>query len=313
MISIIIVSYNTCEITLQCLQSIEDVNLKFEYEVIVIDNNSHDNSVVEIKKRFPKVILVENNFNNFFAGANNQAVLLAKGNYLLLLNSDTVVLDGQLENLVLFLREADESIACVGPLVLNKDLSIQSQGYALPGIFERIAMVFKFGKIIKPASFALKVLPVGIPGLSNKNHQVGWVSGCCMLIKAEIYHSLKGLNVNLGFYGEEVEFCWKLQKNGFKTFLVTDSKLIHLGGQSSNVDFLKNLDGKLKRYAQLQRYTVGLKRAITMSQIVLFSAKLKLMFIKDPKVKNHFKDDIQYEKKVIHYLKSQLSIEKYTD
>jgi GT2 family glycosyltransferase len=308
-LSIIIVSFNTRKITINCIESIYNANFKLKFEVIVVDNNSSDDTIFQIKEKFPKVILVENNSNNYFAKANNQGVEKANGKYILLLNSDTIVIKNELEKLVQFLEQSSNKIALVGCTILNEDKSFQSAGYALPSIFERIVMVFKLYKIIRPKKLAQKLLPTGTPFLSNSTREVGWISGCCMLIKKNVFLKLGGLNEALEFYGEEPEFCWRLKENNFQTWIVPEVKIIHLGGGSSNNEFsnhIKDLDKRLFRYSQLQKFTVGYKKAISMSRVVLFGLKIKKIIITDCKKKDSLKNAIGYEKKVIEYLKKCL-------
>ena len=306
-VSIVIVSFSTAKLTKQCLDSIYAADLIFGFEIIVVDNNSGDESVSMIKNNFPEVKIIENKENNYFAKANNQGVKIANGEYILLLNSDTIVLKGELEKLLDFIENADKKIVCVGGTILNMDYSHQSAGYPFPSIWERFTMVFKLNRIIKPKLLARYVLPLGTPLVDDQNHEVGWISGCCMLIKKDTYLSLDGLNEDLEFYGEEPEFSWRLKKNGYQTWVIPDTKIIHLGGGSSNIGFsshLRNLDKKLYRYSQLQKYTVGYSKAINMSKVVIAAAYIKWYLTFDKQKKNYLRNAISYEKKVVKYLET---------
>ena len=125
--------------------------------------------------------------------------------------------------------------------------------------------------------------------------------------KKDTYLSLDGLNEDLEFYGEEPEFSWRLKKNGYQTWVIPDSKIIHLGGGSSNIEFsshLRNLDKKLYRYSQLQKYTVGYSKAINMSKVVIAAAYIKWYLTFDKQKKNYLINAISYEKKVVKYLET---------
>lgn len=303
-VSIIIVSFNTAIVLNNCVSSIYKSCLGFNYEIIVVDNNSQDKSVQLIKDNYPDVILIQNNKNILFAGANNLGAIVAKGKYLLLLNSDTIVENGNIEKLFFFLETAPQNVACAGPVVLNEDKTIQSEGYALPSVVERITMCFKLYKII-PRIIAKLILPVGTPGLIQKSHRTGWISGCCMLINKNVYIDMGGLNERLGFYGEEVEFCYRLNKNKYQTFIVSDSKIIHLGGRSTTTKeaaFINHGDFRLDGYAMLQKLTVGYNKSILMSLVVCLSAMIKLPLIRDESRRKLVKHSIAYEKAVINYL-----------
>lgn len=307
LVSIIIVSFNTKNVLNSCLESIIKSNLKFPHEIIIIDNNSSDGSADLVLKKFSDTKLIINKTNNLFAKANNQGAEIANGKYLLLLNSDTIIEENNLEKLVSFIDSKNYKVACVGPTVINADRTIQSSGFALPSVWERITMVFHLNRLL-PRLIGQRILPLGTPGIYSKNHRTGWVSGCCMLIRRDIYVNLGGLNDQLEFYGEEPEFCLRLQNNGYETWLVKDSTIIHLGGKSSSTEFanfLTDTEGKLRRYTALQLYTVGIKKSIIMSRIVLLSAYIKRFFCTADK-KTFFNAAIRHESNVIDYLKKHL-------
>lgn len=304
-VSIIIISFNTCKLIVNCINSIYNSNLKFKFELIVVDNDSKDCTCEILKNKFNKIKIIKNNKNNLFAKANNQGSLIANGRFILLLNSDTIVQKDNLEKLVSFLDSSPQQIACVGPTVLNENGTIQSHGYALPSVAERVAMCFKLHEFL-PKFIARFALPDGTPGLIEGPHKVGWISGCCMLIRREVYLEIGGLNEDLEFYGEEPELGYRLNKAGYETYVVTNANIIHLGGRSTlnnAANFLKDLDGKLYRYSQLQKFTVGFAKAISMSQVVLCAAFIKRFLALTPKNKSYFDNAIAYEKKVIDYLK----------
>jgi len=140
-LSIIIISFNTKELLAQCLRSVYESCLPFSWEIIVVDNASSDGSAEMVAAAYPEVTVLRNKTNALFAKANNQGADVARGEYLLLLNSDTIVESGNIEKLVAFLDNASDRVACVGPTVLNGDRTVQSVGYALPSIRERIPCV----------------------------------------------------------------------------------------------------------------------------------------------------------------------------
>lgn len=131
-LSIIVVSYNTKETTDNCLYSIYNSIWKDSFEVIVIDNDSHDGSVEMIKNKYPHVNLIVNEDNKLFAIANNQGASLARGKYLLLLNSDTLVEKDNLQKMVSYFETVPDDVICIGPKILNYDGTIQSSGYPNP-------------------------------------------------------------------------------------------------------------------------------------------------------------------------------------
>ena len=128
-LSIIIVSYNTKNILDECISSIKNSNTQSSYEIIVVDNASHDGSVKMLESKHPDVRLIKNKENRLFAIPNNQGAEIATGEYLLLLNNDTLVYDDNLDKLIQFMDEQDQRVICVGPKILNGDRTLQSQGF----------------------------------------------------------------------------------------------------------------------------------------------------------------------------------------
>lgn len=306
-LSIIIISFNTRDILRDCLLSIRNASLACSYEIIVVDNNSADGSVDMIRETFPDVTVIANEDNRFFAKANNQGAAVARGEHLLLLNSDTLVERGNIEKLVHFLDSSPAKVVCAGPTVLNPDRTLQSAGYALPSITERLATIWYMSRFL-PKPLAGMVLPIGTPGVYKGNHRAGWVSGCCMLVRKDVYLSTGGLNEALEFYGEEPEFGYRLHKSGYETWVVTGATIIHLGGQSVKTDqalFLKDREQALKRSLKLQKYTVGYRRALNMSRAVLYSAYIKFFLVSSAKRKV-IAQSIANEKKVIAKLKKTI-------
>lgn len=301
-LSIIIVSYNTMDLTDNCLRSIYNSSIDFPYEIIVVDNNSSDGSVEMIKNKYPQVRIIANSTNKLFAIANNQAVRIANGEYLLLLNSDTLVWGRELQRLVEYFDILPKDIICIGPKILNADRSLQSAGSANPCLLERICLNFKLYIFLPDIIFRKIFKLYGLP-IKNKNivRQVGWVSGACMLMRSKEYREVGGLNENVEFYGEEPEFGYRTSKLNYKTFYCPISEIIHLGGQSTMKEVIDDKT-RLRRYALLQRETVGYAKSIWMSRIVLLAAYCKRLVSHN---KEYFTEAIDWEKKVIEFLKEK--------
>ena len=129
-----------------------------------------------------------------------------------------------------------------------------------------------------------------------------------MMIRRDVYQQLGGLNEALEFYGEEPEFCFRLNRLGYETWVVPDATIVHLGGQSAGTDqavFLKDRERAVKRYVALQKYTVGYARALLMSRVVLFSARFKYLLVPAAK-KRLLAAGIAQEKTVIGELRKAI-------
>ena len=232
-LSIIIVSYNTRDILLDCLRSVRDSQLQLSYEVIVVDNASTDGSPQMVEREFPDVLLIKNSVNLMFAKANNQAMRIAKGDYFLLLNSDCIVEPGNIEKLYDFIRARQAKVACVGPRVLSQDGSFQSEGNPFDGLGFVLGVLFSPFVLPLPASVKERLLPKGFPRiLRGKCRRVGWISGCCMLISRSVITAVGMLDENLFFYHEETDFCLRARQEGFETWVYPDAYITHLGSAS---------------------------------------------------------------------------------
>ncbi len=248
LLSIIIISYNTSQITVNCLKSIfQDKGLKeIPYEIIIIDNDSKDDSVAQIKKlkksldiRNLKLEIIENKFNAGFGKANNQGLKIAKGNYILLLNSDTLILHSAISQSLNWLCSHPEVSVCTAQL-LNKDKTIQASG----GFFPNLSNVLTWCLNLDDLPFINKIIKPFHPhtpafythdNFYLKDHQQDWVTGAFMLIRSSHLKSTGGFDENYFMYGEEVELSYRIKKNNpqFQTWYLIGPQIIHLGGASA--------------------------------------------------------------------------------
>lgn len=233
-LSIIIVSYNTKILLGDCLQSIKVSDDKLQKEIIVVDNASTDDSVEMVVSKFPESKIIKNSQNRGFAAANNQGVKKAKGEYILLLNSDTKVKPTSLERLLQLARENNTHLASCR--LLNPDGTLQPQGGFLPRLFN-VAAWMLFLDDIPGANLFIKPYQQRYSAFFQKDQQMGWVAGTAFLVKQDVYQQLGGLNEKLFMYGEDVEFCLRANKKGIVCQYFHEPEIIHLGqgsGTSKN-------------------------------------------------------------------------------
>lgn len=244
LLSVIVVSYNTAKLTKQCLESVIAETKSFKLlnkntEIIVVDNASSDDSV-KILNQLP-IILIKNSSNIGFGPANNLAVKKASGEYLLFLNSDTLVKPGSISILLEALRSdqaAIDQIKLATATLYNADGSYQHQGGDLPNLPATLSQWLGFddlpliGKYFP--SMQKKLLPNAINQCNNNLTIRGWVGGTALMIRSKDFLTLKGFDPNMFMYGEDMELCFRAYKLGWRSAIATKSNVTHLGSASSS-------------------------------------------------------------------------------
>lgn len=237
--SVIIVNYNTADEIEKCLTSAFSSQLSdHSLEVIVVDNNSSDNSI-KVIERFAQVKLIQNKENLGFAKANNIGARLATGDFLFFLNPDTQVKKDTISNLLEFSKKNLNAI--VSPKILNPDGSIQGSCYNLPTILGAIKEYW-LGKKGAYEKFA----PVGVQPL-----KVEAIVGAAMFMPRKIFEKLGGFDERFFLYYEDLDFCRRAAKLKIPVYFLPQAKVIHfLGRAGGNVEHLKKsakiYHGKLK-------------------------------------------------------------------
>jgi GT2 family glycosyltransferase len=227
-LSIVIVSYNTKKITKNCLDSINRslMTSKIKYEIIIIDNDSHDDSpkLLEMMSQDSRNYLVykQTGKNLGYGQGSNLGVKIAQGKYILLLNSDTVVLNRSIEKLYNFYVENEKQVHFLGAKLLNRDLTPQPSTcrfFTLPVVFATLLLKGDYWGLTRSSP--------------NKFCQVDWISGACIITKKSLYQRLGGFDKNIFMYMEEVDLLYRAKKLGFNTYFYPYSQIIHLGSASS--------------------------------------------------------------------------------
>ena len=221
-LSVIILNYKTPKLTCDCLRSIYKSKTENSFEIIVLDNNSQDNSQKLITKEFPHVIFLQEKTNHGFSRGNNIAARRAKGEYLLFLNSDTLIFQDTIEKALNRIKK-DSGIGALGSKILNPDRTIQRSVYAFPSL-----------KLLLAEMFFLPNL--GFNGYRyfkhDKEKYVDFVSGTFVLIKKSLFRQLNGFDEDYFIYLEDVDLCKRIKKKGYKILFYPDTSIIHFGGNS---------------------------------------------------------------------------------
>lgn len=225
-ISIIIVNFNTEGLLRDCLRSIYEKTSGLSCEIFVVDNASSDGSCTMVQGEFPEVRLIQNSENKGFAVANNQAILLAKGEYIVLLNSDTVLLNNALEIMYDFMEGHDGAGIC-GPQLLNKDRSIQKSIAEFPSIKKIIGSYIASVNRIKPLHDFNQFEPQYYDYTRQKKIVGAALTGACLMIRRSLFEEFGLLDEQYFFYLEEADWSLSVIKKGWAIWLVPEAKVMH--------------------------------------------------------------------------------------
>jgi GT2 family glycosyltransferase len=232
-LSIIIVSYNTRDMTLHCLQSIYDETRDISREIIVVDNNSSDDSATAIAQLFPAVELIALTENIGFARANNLAAANAHGRRILLLNPDTVILDRAVDRLVQF-ANATPSCRVWGGRTVFADGSLNRSS-----CFRRMTLWSLFCFASGLTYFGRRTAILNSEGYGgwdrDTERQVDIVTGCFLLIDRLLWESLRGFDPTFFMYGEEADLCERARLLGARPAITPRATIVHYGGASDVV------------------------------------------------------------------------------
>ena len=230
-LSVIIVSYNVKFFLEQCLRSCIKATQNLEAEIIVVDNNSVDESTEMVKKKFPNISLIHNQKNVGFSKANNQAILKAKGEFILLLNPDTLVEEDAFEKATFFMSEEKE-VGAVGVQMIDGKGEFLDESKR--GIPDFQTSIFKFLGLHKffPNSKILNNYYLGNLD-KNKRHEVEVLVGAFMLIRRSVLDKTGLLDEQFFMYWEDTDLCMRIVKKGYKNYYLGDVKIIHYKGESN--------------------------------------------------------------------------------
>jgi len=224
-LSIIIVNWNTKDLLIQCLGSIDQMVQGVEREIFVVDNGSMDGSGQAVRERFSKVTLIQNQMNLGFAKAMNQGLRLSKGKYLLLLNPDIQVKEGAIKRLISFM-DTHSDAGVVGGQLLNSDGSKQNSIANFPSLATELLN----------KSLLRRLFPKAFPG-KERNYpepiEVDSVIGACMMVRREAMEQVGLLDEDYFLFLEETDWCYQMRKAGWKIYHIPQAEIYHFQGKSA--------------------------------------------------------------------------------
>ncbi len=230
-LSVIIVSYNTRDVTLECLRRLRDGLGGIAAEVIVVDNASHDGSPEQIRDQFGDVQLIASQRNLGFGSANNIAMQRAKGRYVLLLNSDAYVEQAAIGALKGYL-EAHDNAGVVGPKLLNADGTLQRSCFRYPTPMRAWLENMGIARLCKPRSR----LGDYRQWAHDEAGPVDWAVGACLLVRHEVIERVGGFDERFFMYAEETDWQKRIRDAGWSIHFNPAARVMHLGGASGASD-----------------------------------------------------------------------------
>ncbi|MEM8487000.1 MAG: glycosyltransferase [Bacteroidota bacterium] len=264
-VSVVIVNYNVREFLEQAMRSVEKASAQLRVELFVVDNNSSDGSVEMVRKRFPEAHLISNKENTGFSKANNQAIRMANGRYLLILNPDTIIQEDTLTSLVRFM-DAHPDAGAAGCKILNADGTFAPESrraFPTPAVaFYRITGLSKL--FPNSPTFGKYNLSYLSP---DETCEVDALSGSCMFVRKDaLYQDHEETTVeaqpdagaglfdeDFFMYGEDLDWCYRIQQAGWKIYYTPETQIIHYKGESTKKGDLRYVllfYGAMLRFAE---------------------------------------------------------------
>ena len=232
-LSIVIVSYNTKNFLIKCIQSIEETGKDFTYEIIVVDNASNDGSAELVKEKFKDVILVANKENLGFSKANNLGVKKTNGRYVLFLNADTIVYPITLKTMINFMDNHKDAGASTCKLNMpnGKIDDASHRGFPTPwnSFCHFLGLSKIFTKVKLFGGYNLSYLDL------SKTHEIDALVGAFMMVRKEAGEKVNWWDEDYFFYGEDLDFCFMLKQKGWKIYYVPEVSILHYKGVSGGI------------------------------------------------------------------------------
>jgi O-antigen biosynthesis protein len=238
-LSVIIVSYNVKDFLKQCLISVTEASKDMESEIFVVDNDSKDGSAYVVKNEFPHVKLIINNTNTGFSAANNQALRLSTGRFLLLLNPDTIVENDTFSKCLDFMNSHPEA-GGLGVRMVNGDgIFLPESKRALPdpltAFFKTFGLSFLFPKSPIFSRYYLPEIE------NNETSLTEVISGAFMMIRKDALDLAGLLDEDYFMYGEDIDFSYRLLKTGYRNYYFTGTQITHFKGKSTDRNSISDI------------------------------------------------------------------------
>jgi len=244
-VSVVIVSWNACDVLRGCLHSILEETHDVSFEIIVVDNASRDGSAEMVRNEYPVIKLIENPENRGFAAANNQGIRVASGRYILLLNPDTIILESAICHCVRY-ADLHMDVGVVGCQVLEDDHRIQPTGFSFPSPWTLFLTVSGLSRAF-PSSRLFGRPELGWWGRDSEQ-DLDVISGMFMLVRREAIEQVGLLDEDYFVYTEEADWCYRFFCAGWRRVFTPCARIIHLDGGGKSTSQVS-----VKMFVQIQK------------------------------------------------------------
>lgn len=232
-VSVVVVSFNTRELTCACIETVLRETRRHTFEIIVVDNDSRDGSVEAVRERFPEVTVIANRDNTGFARANNQGFEVARGRFVLLLNSDTEVWDDAIGRSIDY-AQAHADAGVVGCRAIQPDGRQQSTMFRYLRLWEVALNCLVPHRLMRRSRLLGHSRYVGAD--LDEVQDVEVAAGCFMLVRREVIERVGGMDGAFFMYGEEAEWCHRIRRGGWRVRYFPGARILHYGGASASQD-----------------------------------------------------------------------------
>jgi N-acetylglucosaminyl-diphospho-decaprenol L-rhamnosyltransferase len=282
-LSVIIVNYNVKYFLEQCLCSVRKAIEKIDGEVFVVDNNSTDGSIEYLQPKFSEIKFIVNKENEGFGKANNKALSVAKGKYILFLNPDTIVTEDSFGNCISFF-ESNKNIGALGVKMIDgKGIYLKESKRGFPSPWTAFCKLSGLTALFPHSKIFSKYY---LGNLSEKENQViDVVSGAYFIVRKETLDKIGGFDEQFFMYAEDIDLSYRIQQSGFLNYYLAQTTIIHFKGESTTKDlrqvklfykamkqFVKKHSGRSAPYSAMIEIAIWLRAAITLMEN-LFAAK----------------------------------------
>ncbi len=255
-ISIVIVNYKVKEYIVTLINSIYKYSKSnIDFEIIIVDNNSNDGSVEYIKNKFDKIILIENQVNFGFSYGVNQGASIARGEFMLILNPDTLFVEDTLKSLI-DISLKFKIFGAIGPKITFENGATQKSFWRFPTLLNTVLSLLRLDFLnLKKNYFKNKFKNIT---------SVDSISGAAFFVPRELFISVDGFDENL-FWMEDIDYCYRVKEKGYKVFFYPKTRIIHLKGKSSEKNFKVSISNQL--ISKIKYFNIHHKR---LSALIIF-------------------------------------------